>query len=224
MSVLASSGSTRTRSVRSLLGPGLLNAWLKLCSTGVAVVTSGRRRSNRSVVGLIVGFEVSISVVSAWKVDGSCANVALPWRSVTGSSLMPCASCCCSEPIARKVVFWFSIRSASDSLRAPIVVTALAVSTRKAVNVFWSRESSDRKCPVELKNDGNSSVVSPSCRLAPAYCSADPWMKPCRPLRVFGSSVLNSASRSVTSRVALAGIVAPDAYAGLLLGPSDSAT
>jgi len=56
----------------------------------------------------------------AENVAGSSAKVLLPWLRVTGSCFNPCASAVCSEPIARKVVFWFSIRSLSASLRAAI--------------------------------------------------------------------------------------------------------
>jgi len=58
---------------------------------------------------------------------------------------------------------------------------------------------------------------------APAYCSAEPWRNSCSPLRVFGLNVLNSWSRSTTPCVAVVGSVAPAASAGSLSGPGVSA-
>ena len=92
------------------------------------------------------------------------------------------------------------------------------------MNVDWSRTSSEKKWSVAANDGAKYSVALPSARPAPAYCSAEPWMNCCRPLRVFGFSVLNSWSRSTTSRVSLAGSVAPAGSAGRLLGPGVSAT
>src|ERR1035441_4594518 len=91
--VLARAGRSRTRSVRSLLAPGRLKAALKLRTAGVAVFNSGRRCSSSDVKGLVVGLEVSTSCLSAANVEGSSANVRLPWRRVIGSWRSPCASC-----------------------------------------------------------------------------------------------------------------------------------
>ena len=62
-----------------------------------------------------------------------------------------------------------------------------------------------------------------ACLPLPTYCSADPWMTSCRPLRVFGSSVLKSWSRSTGVVVRSALIVAPSLSLGALLGPRVSA-
>src|SRR5271155_3364055 len=219
VSAFASAGSTLAQSVRSLLGPGLLKAWLKFATGVVAVTTSERSAGKKVLSGLVVGFDASTSCVSAANVDGTCTNARVPERSVTGSTCSPRASAACSEPTAWKVVSALPIRSVSASERAPIVVTALAVSTRKLVNTGWSRISSEKRWSVADSAAGVYSIEVPAAAAEPAYCSANPLITCCRPTRVFGLSVLNSWSRSTTSRVAEAGSVEPGGSAGALLGP-----
>src|SRR6185437_8649833 len=62
-SAFASPGSARATSVRSLLDPGLLIAWLKLPTTGVAAVTSGRSLVTKDASCFVPGFETSTSLV-----------------------------------------------------------------------------------------------------------------------------------------------------------------
>src|SRR5271165_1987197 len=88
-SALASSGSTLAQSVRSLLGPGLLNAWLKLWTGVVAAMSRERRAGKNFSSGLVVGLEALTSWVSAANVEGTWRNARVPERRVTGSSCSP---------------------------------------------------------------------------------------------------------------------------------------
>ena len=100
----------------------------------MALTTSERRAGKNSSSGFVVGLDAFTSCVSAANVDGIWTNVRVPLRRATGSSRNPWARAACCEPIASNVVSAFPTRSVSDDARAPIVVTALAVSTRKFVN------------------------------------------------------------------------------------------
>src|SRR5271167_56915 len=88
-SALASAGSTLAQSVRSLLGPGFENAWLKLWTGVVAVSTRERRAGKNFSSGWVVGLEALTSCVSAANVDGTSRKARVPERRVTGSSRSP---------------------------------------------------------------------------------------------------------------------------------------
>ena len=77
-SACVSAGRARIASVRSLFGPGLLNAWLKFPTTGVAVCSSEVKRERNSGSSFWLGLDTFTNCVSALSVGGSSANVRLP--------------------------------------------------------------------------------------------------------------------------------------------------
>ena len=178
------------------------------------------------VSGLLVGLDASTSCCQRGeRRTGSSANVRLPWRRVDGQLLQALGEGRCCEPIAWKVVLAFSIRSVSCSWRAPIVVTALAVSTRKFVNTGWSRTSSAKKWSVAAERGREVfGRIRRSARLAPDVLfgqALDELLQALARLRVERVEQLVEVGDFVASRAPAAS--RRRRSAGALLGPGDSA-
>jgi hypothetical protein len=99
-------------------------------------------------------------------------------------------------------------------------VTSAEESTMKRVSAPVSRLASLTRRSVEAMNGLRYFALWLASRARPWYCSAEPWTTSCSPLRVRGSSVLKSWSRSTGVVVARVGRVAPSSSSGALVGPS----
>jgi hypothetical protein len=107
------------------------------------------------------------------------------------------------------VVFALETRFARSSRREAIAVTVLEELTMKSWKVWVSRSSS-LTSRLEVDSAGLKYLAACWTFLAcPSYWAAVPWMTCCSPLRVLGSSVLKSWSRSTGAVVLSVPSVAP---------------
>ena len=114
------------------------------------------------------------------------------------------------------------VRRSARSARARFCATApvtLAPATSARSSVSWSRASSFTSWSVVDRNGLKYFADSLTFSPCPSYCAAEPWKYCCRPLRVLGSSVLKSWSRSTTEVVCSTPSCPPSGISGALFGP-----
>src|ERR1700736_5963694 len=120
---LSSLGVLFSRSVRSLLGPGLWTSRRRAWIVGTASATSGRRSARKGASLLVAGLDAATSTSRSLSVWRRFTKVVLALRSVPGSSPSARPSATFSDPIADVVVLVLETRSVSVVWRAARVVT-----------------------------------------------------------------------------------------------------
>ena len=131
-----------------------------------------------------------------------------------GSCSIDSASAACSEPIAVVVVARWSTRPARSSRRSATSVTSLEEATTKRSSSGVSRLSSLNSL---LEADSDGLRYSRPSFIAwpwPSYCFCEPLKTACRSLRVSGSNVLKTWSRSTAEVVASWPIMPPSGIFG----------
>ena len=155
-------------------------------------------------------------------------------RAGSRTSCWPCAGCRAAAPsawlndafsaaMAAAVVLALETRLARSPRRwasAPVVLAALR---RKPLSVCWLATSSltSRRDALSAGLKYLVAALASAPRLS--YHAALPWMTFCSDLRVLGSSVLKSWSRSTIDVVLSVPSVAPSGSLGLEFGPGVSA-
>src|SRR4051812_49333113 len=227
---LASVGVLLRRSVASLSGPALLISVLRSLIVGVDATTSGRRTRRNFARSLLAGLDALTSTVRSASVERRFTNVVFALRSVVGSWASVVSSAVDSSAIAPAVWFVLDTSAERSSRFAATAVTSSEESVRNRWSVGWSFMIWLTSASVVDRNGlkyfadrfASSAARAFLLSVRPSYWIAKPWITFCRPLRVFGSSVSKSWSRSTMEVVFSVPSVAPSSSFLLLLGPGVS--
>ena len=191
--------------MRSLSGPGRRTARAKSRIVGAASRANGRSSSKSGIsLSRTIGRASSTSGSRTSSAERRLTNVVFPLRRNCGNSPTPSVSAARREASASVVVAMLEISEASSSSRAARSVTSVEVAVMKRSKSGVLRLSSaNRRLDVESAGFSRRRAWLASS-VAPALKSRSRRMVPPTALRVVGSNVSKSWSRSIAEAVSCA--------------------